>query len=113
MLDRFILIVYLGFAASAISVALTRAQVSKQIRGWVFGRWGGLGPLSCPFCTSFYVSAALTLIYRPVVILTFAPIDLFVSLFAIVGVASVVSGVVIQTIPHFNKDPNADFKEKE
>ena len=102
-MDGLILILYLGLATSAISVTLTKAGVAKPLRVWVVKRWGENTMLSCPFCTSYWIAMPLVLIYRPFVVRVFLPVDIFVSLAAIVGVAAIVSGITIQTIPNFKE----------
>ncbi len=98
-----ITILYLGLATSALSVTLTKADIAKPLREWVTRKWGPATLLSCPFCTSYWIAAPLTLVYRPFVLQSYAVVDMFVSMLAIVGVAAVVSGITIQTIPHFKE----------
>ena len=102
-MDDFILILYLGLATSAASVTLTKADVTQGLRDWVVKRLGEGTLLSCPFCTSFWIAAPLTLVYRPIVKSVLLPIDLLVSAAAVVGIAAVVSGAIIQTIPNFKE----------
>ncbi len=103
MLEKFILIVYLGFATSALSVTLTKADIAKPLRDWVAKRLGPETLLSCPFCTGWWVAMPLTLIYQPTMTDKHVLIELFVSLVAVIGVAAVISGIIIQTIPNFKE----------
>ncbi len=103
MLEKFILIVYLGFATSALSVTLTKADIAKPLRDWVAKHLGPETLLSCPFCTGWWVAMPLTLIYQPMMTDKYFLIELFVSLTAIIGIAAVISGIIIQTIPNFKE----------
>lgn len=103
MIDQFIGIIYLGFAVSAISVTLTKADIGEPLRDWFTKKFGPKSFLSCPFCTSYWVAFPLIVIYRPVVLRVFFVIDVLVSLAAVVGVAAIISGVTIQTIPNFKE----------
>lgn len=99
MIEKFLLIIYLGLATSAISVALTRAEISNGLRDWLKKENEFLYKLvNCPFCTSFWVAALLVLIYQPET--GHAPlfIELVVSILAIVGVAVFPTVVVINGI---------------
>jgi hypothetical protein len=104
MLEQFIVLVYLGFATSAVSLTLTKSGAMKPLREWLKRRAGSTFMLSCPFCTSFYIAAPLTIVYRPVVVQSALGFDIAVSMFAVIGIAAVISGVVIHTFPHFRKE---------
>jgi hypothetical protein len=100
MLDSFLLLLYLGFATSAISVTLTRAGITKDLRLWFMG----ISPffkalLGCPYCTSHWVAGVIVIIYRPTTHHVHLFVEMLVSIMATVGVAAVVTGVVISTIP--------------
>ncbi len=106
MIETFLLILYLGLATSAISVALTRAEISKGLRDVLKEKNEFLYKLvNCPFCTSFWVAVPLVLFYQPTT--GHAPlfIELVVSVPAIVGVAVFPTVVVINGI--------SSLKEKE
>lgn len=102
-MEGLVAILYLGLATSAVAVTLTKADIAKPLRDWVSRKWGEGTMLSCPFCTSYWIALPLVIIYRPYVVKTMPPVDLLVSLAAIVGVAAIVSGITIQTIPNFKE----------
>jgi len=86
----------LAVAASAISATISRAKVFASTRRCIalHNRW--LGELvSCHYCMVHWVCAGFTVIYRPVIMQVFFPIDLFVSLFVMVGFAAIISGVIV------------------
>jgi len=100
MLEKFFVLLYLAFATSAISVTLTRADIAQGLRDWLERLVAPRPhPLSCPYCTSHWVSILLVMVYRPAALTLFAPFDLMVTWLAIVGMAGVISGVIVSTIP--------------
>lgn len=103
-MEGLVAIIYLGLATSAISVALTRAGIAKSLRSWIKAKAGSYTPFSCAFCMSLWVSLPLCLVYRPVIVPTYGFVDFLVSVAAVVGFASMVSGFAIQTIPGLKKE---------
>ena len=59
-------------------------------------RWG---LLECPYCLSHWVAIALVVIYKLRLVSLWLPIDYLVSAFAVVCVASILSGVILYLIP--------------
>ena len=86
----------LALAVAALSLTITKAAVFKDLREWVNGRNEWLGKLvSCPYCTSHWVSFILVGIYRPVIVQSAVwPVNLAVSAFVIVGLAAPMSWVI-------------------
>jgi hypothetical protein len=91
-------VIVLAFAVSSISMTLSKARIFKPIRRWINARNKWLGELvDCPYCTIHWVAFAAIAIYRPVVVVSGLRIlDLFVSAFVVIAVASVVSGWIFQ-----------------
>ena len=86
----------LALAVSAISMTVSKAVVFKGLRSWTRGHLPWLGKLmSCPYCTSHWVSFAIVGLYRPSVVNSgFWAVDLFVTALALVAVAAPVSGLI-------------------
>lgn len=104
MVDALLVLVYLGFATSAISVTLTRSDITREPRQWLKEKVPSLaGLIHCPYCTSHWVAMVLVLFYKPVVVDLFLPVDLAVSVMAVVGIAGVVSGILITKIPSLGR----------
>ncbi len=90
----------LALATAAISVTISKARIFASVREWVTAHSTWLGELiSCSYCTSHWVAIAFVAIYRPVLIPQQAVVDLIVSVFAMVGIAAVMSGVIIKLNP--------------
>lgn len=95
----------LALATAAISVTVSKARVSASAREWIASRSTWLGELvSCSYCTSHWVAIALVAIYRPVLISQWIVVDLLVSVFGMVAIAAIVSGVIIKLNPFGGAD---------
>jgi|GEM_PF-1657724 len=92
-------LVILAFATSAVSLTISKAGIFESVRHWVADHNEWLGELvSCPYCTSHWVSLLLVSIYRPVVVQSGAwIIDLAVSVFTIVAMAAMISWLVYRS----------------
>lgn len=90
----------LALATAAISTTISRAHVFASPREWIASRSTWLGELvSCSYCTSHWVAMTLVAIYRPVLITQWIIADLLVSMFAVVAIAAIVSGVITKLNP--------------
>lgn len=90
----------LALATAAISVTVSRSRIFASAREWIAIRNTWLGELvSCSYCTSHWVAIALVAIYRPVLISQWIFVDFLVSVFGIVAIAAVISGVIINLNP--------------
>lgn len=95
----------LALATAAISVTVSRARVFASAREWIASRNTWLGELvSCSYCTSHWVAIALVAIYRPVLVSQWIIVDLLVSVFGVVAIAAIVSGVIIKLNPFSGSD---------
>lgn len=90
----------LALATAAISVTISKARIFASAREWIASRNTWLGELvSCSYCTSHWVAIALVAIYRPVLIPQWFIVDLIVSVFGMVAISAVISGVIIKLNP--------------
>jgi len=90
----------LASATSAISITITKGGVFSKQRQWIKGRNSWLGKLvSCPYCLSHWVAAALVAIYQPTPLSAWLPVDLAISVFITVAIAAVISGVILWLMP--------------
>jgi hypothetical protein len=95
----------LALATAAISVTVSKARVFASARAWIAARNTWLGELvSCSYCTSHWVAIALVAIYRPVLVSQWIFVDLLVSVFGMVAIAAIVSGVIIKLNPFRGAD---------
>jgi hypothetical protein len=80
----------LGLAAGVISVTTSRTHIFKPLRRFIAGKSQWLGELvRCPYCTSHWVCFVATLIYRPRLLDLWFPLDLVVSAFFMIFVATI------------------------
>ena len=97
-------LILLALAGSAISMALTKATISKKLRDKIKSKSEFFGELfSCPYCMSHWVNAILLVLSQPI-ILSFFPdllipgIDYVVIWFALVSLSSYGSSLIYQSI---------------
>lgn len=90
----------LALAVAAISVTTSKSRMFASSRVWIAGRSEFLGELaSCHYCTSHWLAIVLVAIYRPVLVPQWFLIDLIVSVFAMVAISALISGVIIKLTP--------------
>lgn len=93
-------IAVLALATSAISITVARGGVFSSQRKWLLKHHNWLGRLaSCPYCMSHWVAGVLVAIYQPVVVAVWLPLDLIISLFIMVALSAVVTGIITRLIP--------------
>ncbi len=94
--EAFLTTVILAIAVAAVSMTIGRAKVSRGFRDWVETKSAWFGELvNCPYCISHWIAFAAVAWYRPRVITSgFIIFDWIVSLFLIVALASLVSGMI-------------------
>lgn len=93
-------ILILALATSAISVTVTKGAIFSGLRSWIINKseWSGK-LLSCPYCFSHWIAFALVMVYRPVLVTVWYPFDLIISVFVVVAVSAIISGVIIWLLP--------------
>lgn len=93
-LDALLLVALLGTATGIFSVTLTLARVFRPLRKAFRTIHPWLGKLiSCPYCTSHWIAAFFTVVYRPVVLPRYFLLDLFVSWGCVIFVACCAAGL--------------------
>ena len=96
----------LSLATTSISVTITKAKVFAPLRDFIFRIWNWLGELfSCPYCMSHWVAGVFVAIYRPTIIHKWIYIDLTVSLFVIVTISAIISGIILSMKGLTNQKP--------
>ena len=87
----------LSLATTAISVTISKSEVFSSTREFIAGISHWLGELvSCSYCLSHWVAIVFVAIYKPVIIEKYFYIDLIVSMFAIVTISAILSGIIIK-----------------
>jgi multisubunit Na+/H+ antiporter MnhG subunit len=113
--EAFLTTVILAIAVAAVSMTIGRAKVSEGFRSWADNKSAWLGKLvNCPYCISHWIALVAVAWYRPRVITSgFIVFDWFVSLFVIVALASLVSGMIkLASFPTVGSQPEKD-RERE
>jgi hypothetical protein len=88
----------MAVAIGVVSLTITQATIFEWLREWIADRSEFLGELfECPYCMSHWIALLVMLIYRPQLLSTghLWP-DLVVSWFALVGLGSLVSGILLR-----------------
>lgn len=85
-------------AVGVVSLTLTQAAIFEWLRDWVEDRSEFLGELfNCPYCMAHWIALAVMLIYQPMLIGTGpAWANWTVSWFTLVGLGSLVSGLIMR-----------------
>lgn len=86
-------ILYLSLSTSAISVTISRGSIFNRLRASSPGILGEL--LSCFYCLSHWVALLLVLVYQPLIVRFWMPLDLFLSAMAVTCVSGVISSIFI------------------
>lgn len=114
--EAFLTTVILAVAVAAVSMTIGRAKVSEGFRSWADNKSAWLGKLvNCPYCISHWIALVAVAWYRPRVVTSgFIIFDWIVSLFLIVALASLVSGLIkLASFPdNGNRQPERE-KERE
>jgi hypothetical protein len=108
-------LVLIALAVSAISITLTRGKIFRKQRlairkhsEWLYNL------LSCPYCTSHWISL-LALLPLPLAHLLDVyhnvAFDFALTLFVVIAMAAVISGTILRLIP-FGPDDATDYKKK-
>jgi len=104
--------ILLAIAASVISVTITRARVFRELRMFLDGKNEWLHSLfTCSYCMSHWVSAALVCAVDLRLTRTMHALDIIISIFVVVGLATLMSAV-IQRVNAFGKDPPGKSAKK-
>lgn len=107
-------VVVLAMAVAAIAVTTSKSRMFAPMREWLAERNSMLGELaSCNYCTSHWLAIVFVAIYRPVLVPELFLVDLVVSVFVMVAIAAVVSGVIIKLNPSQGTSAYAFDRERE
>jgi len=88
-------VLWLGIATGAISLVISKSALLNGFHDWLEPRAPFLEEmLSCPWCTSHWVGLFFTLVYRPLLVDLWRPIDYIVTLMVIVTIASVTARII-------------------
>ncbi|OON42017.1 DUF1360 domain-containing protein [Izhakiella australiensis] len=90
----------IALMASCISITVTQTEIFRPLREWVSGKNVLIGHLfTCFYCFSHWVVFLAIVVYRPVLISSgFVIIDLFVSTFFTIGLATMFSGIILKVM---------------
>lgn len=94
----------LSLATSAASITISRSTLFSPFREFLLTRQGGawkhLGYLvSCFYCVSHWIAAAVVLAYQPRIVQFWIVVDLGISWLAVVALAALWSGIVLLFTP--------------
>jgi len=113
MLNTLYMVLVLSLAVSAVSVTISKAGVFSWLRKWIASRNEWLGKLiSCSYCMSHWIAIAVVCVYQPVLIKPYYILGLIVSIFVIVAVSAMVSGVIMY-LNSFRGDEDDVIEESE
>jgi Protein of unknown function (DUF1360) len=95
VIDILFKVLVLGIATGAISLVLTKSTVFNFLHDWLEAKVPFLGEmLNCPWCTSHWIALFFTLIYRPLLVNVFAPVDYLVTIMVMVVIAAVTARII-------------------
>jgi hypothetical protein len=87
--------VVIALACSGISMSFTQGSMFEPLRLWIMSKNKLLGELAkCFFCISHWIAFAGVAVYQPRPLQSTLIVDLIVSAFAIVSIATLISGLM-------------------
>lgn len=87
--------IVLAAAVGAAAFTITRTKITEPMRTAVKKRSAWFGNLvGCPYCTSHWLAAGATALYRPALVHLWLPLDLLVTGMAMVAAAALVVGII-------------------
>lgn len=90
------ILLILALAVSAVSLTLSKSHFSDFLIPWARRRGDMFGQLmNCHYCLSHWIAGGLVLMYNPHLIEFFRPLDILVTIFAVVAVSAVISCIII------------------
>lgn len=115
--DIFGAVFVLSLMVGAIATTTAKAKVFLAVREWIKSQSNFFGYLvSCAYCTCHWLSIAIVLIYQPVIVEKYILLDLVVSIFAMVAMSAITSGLIMFLIPFqgdAQNEPVLELKEKD
>ena len=93
--------IILSMAVSVISLTLTKSRLFLPVRFWFGSKGNRLVSdfITCPYCLSHWVAIVLVVAYKVRLVSLWLPIDYLITAFAVVCIASILSGVILYLIP--------------
>lgn len=89
----------LGLATASISTTIARSKVTAKPREWLLVNSPVLGKLvGCPYCLSHWVALGLVGVTDLRLTNVNEVVDIFVSTFAVVAVAALIMGAMLQLL---------------
>lgn len=93
-------VLILALASSAIALTITLSSIFENLRRLAKKKNEWLGELvRCPYCLSHWVALVFVVVYRPVLVEMWLPIDLIVSWFVVVAITAIISGIITTLLP--------------
>ena len=90
-------IIVLALATGSIATTISKTDIFKSTREWICAKNKWLGELvACSYCISHWIAFAFVMIYQPILIKKYIIIDLFTSVFVVVTLSSIVSGLIVR-----------------
>lgn len=94
-MQKFMLLLELAFAASAISITIARSRAAKPLRQWFEAKSSTLGHLiNCPYCISHWAALFFVLSVMPIAGLP----TMLVDALAVVGMSAIITGLAMQLL---------------
>src|SRR5208337_1909386 len=88
-------LIFLSVACGAISMVITKGSILNGFHVWLGKRFTFMEKLlSCPWCFSHWVALVLVLIYRPIVVTAYLPVDYFISIMVMVALSSITAKLI-------------------
>ncbi|MDY6945184.1 MAG: DUF1360 domain-containing protein [Pseudomonadota bacterium] len=93
--DHLLTCVVIALACSGIAMSFTQGSMFDALRAWIMKQNKLLGELArCFFCLSHWLAFVAVAVYQPRPLQAHLLIDLIVAAFAIVALATLVSGLM-------------------
>ncbi len=101
MAEKIFNLIIISMCVSSISITLTRGSPFSFLRNWAYKRSKWFGALlSCTYCTSHWVAIVIVIlvyIYNPIVNITnILFIDAAITVFAVVAISTIITGIVVK-----------------
>jgi len=94
-MHEFLIVLWLGIATGAISLLVTKSTIFNPVHNWLEKHASFIEELlSCPWCTSHWVALFFTLIYHPLLVDLWRPVDYLVTIMVMVTIASVTARII-------------------
>jgi len=97
--ELYFVLIYTSLAVASISLTISRAKIFSPHREWIARRNIWVGDLiSCPYCTSHWISFIVCLEFDSLVITNWVLIDYLIHAFSIISVSSIIMGLILKLL---------------